>query len=294
MSEPIKPEQLPRWVPGVVTLDSGHLGWEGLYLRGYRYGPSDVPVPPMRDYMIVVYGRGTTPMARQCDSRWRNERVGPGSVSLLTHRVHSHWRWSEGIEVNHLYLSPREMARIGSDVFDRDVEDVELFDVLRADDPILASMVWNLAGEASGPGVGGRLYADAVMVQASVHVLRNYANVVFRNQRRGGGLSPRQRRQLLEYIDANLSETMTLADLAAVAGLNQYCLGRRFRGEFGMPPHEFVVHERVAAAKRLLRRGDDPLKAIAARCGFSDQSHMTRVFRRLAGTTPGRYRRESR
>lgn len=294
MTDPIKPEQLPRWVPGEITLDSGALGWQGMYLRGYRYGPSDVPVPPMQDYMIVVYGRGVTPMARQCDNRWRNERVVPGDVSLLTHRVHSHWRWSEGIEVNHLYLSPAELARVGSDVFDRDIEDVELFDVLKADDPCLAHMVWNLAAEASGPGVGGRLYADAVMLQTCVHVLRNYANVVFRTRDRAGGLSPRQRRQLLEYMRENLGAAITLADLAAVAGLSLYCLARRFRAEFGMPPHEFLVRERLDAAMRLLRRGDLPLKAVAAQCGFSDQSHMTRVFRRLTGITPGRYRSEQR
>lgn len=290
MTEPIRPEQLPRWVPGDLTLDSGPLGWEGMYLRGYRYGPSDVPVPPMRDYMIVVYGRGVTPMARQCESRWRNERVTPGDVSLLTHRVHSHWRWSEGIEVNHLYLSPTHLARVGADVFDRDVEDVELFDVLKADDPCLAQMVWSLVAEASGPGVGGRLFADAVMTQTCVHVLRNYANVVFRARQPGGDLSPRQRRQLVEYIHENIGENIALADLAAVTGLSMYCFARRFRAAFGVPPHEYVLRERIDHARRLLRRSDLALKVVAARCGFSDQSHMTRLFRRRLQVTPAQYR----
>ena len=51
MAELITPDELPRWVPGDVTLDSAPLGWDGVRLRGYRYAPLDVPVPAMQQYM---------------------------------------------------------------------------------------------------------------------------------------------------------------------------------------------------------------------------------------------------
>ena len=64
----------------------------------------------MRDYLIVAYKDGATTMNRRSTGDWRNEHVAPGCVSLLTHAAQSHWRWSEDIEVTHLYLSPGTMA----------------------------------------------------------------------------------------------------------------------------------------------------------------------------------------
>lgn len=293
MNSPIQPEQLPHWVPGELTLDSIALDWQGMRLRGYRYNPSDVAVPPMRDYMIVVYGRGTTPMSRLCESRWRNERVHPGSVSLLTDQVSSHWRWDEQIDVTHFYLSPEQLTKVGHEVFDREVADVELMDVLRVDDARLAHMVWELRSEAAGPGMGGRLYAEAVLNQACVHILRNYVNVKFKPVGGAGRLSLRQQRQVLEYIYANIGCNIQLADIAHVAGLSVYCFARYFRASLGVPPHEYVLKVRLEYAKKLLIETHLPLKAVAAQSGFSDQSHMTRLFRARLDITPGQMRGKS-
>lgn len=291
MTEPITPDQLPAWVPGRLTFDTDDLDWGGMRLRGWHYAPSDVFVPGMRDYMIVAYGRGVSPMARQCVSRWRNECVAPGNISLLTHCMQAHWRWSQDVEVTHLYLSPDQLTRVAADVFDRDVSDVQLHDLLKAEDGYLCGLVQQLAEEARGPGLGGRLFADAVLNQACVHILRHYADVAFRAPGGvGGGLSPRQRRQLLEYIHANLHRNMALSELAGVAGLSVYAFARRFRAAFGAPPHAFVLDQRIDAARRLLEESELPLKCVADRCGFADQSHMTRSFRRRFDRTPGQCR----
>ena len=55
MSEPITPDELPRWVPGELTVDSTPLGWNGVRLRGYRYPPLDVQIPALNEYGIVLY-----------------------------------------------------------------------------------------------------------------------------------------------------------------------------------------------------------------------------------------------
>src|ERR1700761_2745516 len=158
MSELITPDDLPRWVPGELTLDSAPLGWEGVRLRSWRYTGLDVPIPGLQDYMIVVYQDGATPMNRRCTGDWRLERVGPGSISLLTHAAQSHWRWGDDIEVTHLYLSPTTVADVAAEAYDRHIRDVELFDVLRADDPVLSGIAASLGREAQEAGLGGRLY----------------------------------------------------------------------------------------------------------------------------------------
>jgi hypothetical protein len=71
----IVPDQLPRWVPGQLTVHSPDVGWDGVSVRGYRYAGSDVEVPPIRDYMIVAYLRGKTLSTRRAAAG-----RGPGVV----------------------------------------------------------------------------------------------------------------------------------------------------------------------------------------------------------------------
>ena len=291
MTGVITPDELPAWVPGVSTVDSAPLGWEGVRVRRWRYTGLDVPIPGLSDYMIVAYKQGATLMNRRCTGDWRNEHVAPGAVSLLTHAAQSHWRWREDIEVMHLYLSPAVMARIAADAYDRHIKDVELRDVLRADDPVLGGIAASLDREASESGVGCRLYVDALKNQACVHILRRYANVVFRDEGRSGGFSRAQARMLESYVEEHLERSLSLEELAGVVGLSAFHFARKFREEFGCPPYAYVMRERIERAKAQLANPAIPLKAVAAACGFSDQSHMTRLFRRATGLTPAEFRR---
>jgi len=290
VSELIAPDDVPRWVPGELTMDSAPLGWDGVRLRSYRYTPLDVSVPALQDYLIIFYQDGTTPMNRRCTGTWRNERVAPGCISLLTHAAQSHWRWSEEIEVTHIYLSPAALREVAADAYGRHIRDVELFDVLKTEDTVLSTIASGLARESRESGLGGRLYVDSLKNQTCVHMLRHYASVAFREPSSYGGLSRAQCRLLTEYVEGNLDRNISLADLAGVVQLSVFHFMRKFRADFGCPPHAYVMQRRMEHARRQLARRDIPLKVVAANCGFSDQSHMTRLFRRLLGTTPAGYR----
>ena len=73
----IAPDELPAWLPGTLTVRSPEQGWDGVAVRGYRYGASDVEVPPLRDHVVVAYRRGTTPMRRSVDGTWTAEHAPP-------------------------------------------------------------------------------------------------------------------------------------------------------------------------------------------------------------------------
>ena len=95
-------------------------------------------------------------------------------------------------------------------------------------------------------------------------------------------------RRAMEYIRAQLGDSITLADLAAHADLDKFHLCRAFRTQIGLPPHTYLTHLRIARAKELLLRG---VRAsdVAPLVGLYDQAQLTRHFRRLVGTTPARY-----
>jgi len=83
---------------------------------------------------------------------------------------------------------------------------------------------------------------------------------------------------------------VSLAELAGVAGLSRFELLRRFRQQNGLTPHAFQRDRRIDRARAMLGAGEPPA-AVAAACGFADQPHLSRVFKRLVGVTPGAYAR---
>ena len=93
-----------------------------------------------------------------------------------------------------------------------------------------------------------------------------------------------------DYLEAHYSENIALETLAGVAGVSPFHLARLFRAQTGLPPHAYLVHVRVRQAKRLLAQGESITQAALA-TGFTDQSHLTRWFKRIMGVTPGQYAR---
>jgi AraC family transcriptional regulator len=106
-----------------------------------------------------------------------------------------------------------------------------------------------------------------------------------------GGLAPWQIRKVTSHIEAHLDRSIRNEDLAALVRLNASHFGRAFRNSFGEPPHEYVIRRRVERAQGLMLSTDAPLSAIALDCGLADQSHLTRLFRRVAGESPRAWRR---
>src|SRR6056297_3652451 len=178
-------EELPDWVPGKVLLASDGQNWKNIGLRSYHYHGQDVVVPAMRDFMLVSYNTGTTPMQRRFDGRWKRETLGPGAASLLTRSQQAYWTWHEPIDVTHVYLSGSLVAEVASEVMDCTVSEVTLDDVLRTDDPVMSSAADAIAREARTRGLGGALYVDSVARGLIIHLLRSYASVRTRAPDRG-------------------------------------------------------------------------------------------------------------
>lgn len=89
-----------------------------------------------------------------------------------------------------------------------------------------------------------------------------------------------------DYLAADLLAPPTLTELARTAGLSKFQLLRRFEKAFGLTPHAWLLQKRAERARSLIRSGAG-LAQVAAACGFADQSHMTRLFARQFGFTPG-------
>ena len=101
--------------------------------------------------------------------------------------------------------------------------------------------------------------------------------------------APGDVRHVRERLAGDLLNAPTLSELASIAGLSKYQVLRRFEKTYGLPPHAWLVQERAERARGLIRAGGS-LALAAASAGFADQSHMSRVFLRHFGFTPGAWK----
>jgi AraC-like DNA-binding protein len=113
------------------------------------------------------------------------------------------------------------------------------------------------------------------------------------NTLRRGGLAVWQARRALEYIEANLVSRMAIRDVADSVALSKAHFSRAFKQSLGSSPIAYVMARRIERAKLMMTSTRETLASIAQQCGFADQSHFNRYFRRLVGMSPGLWRRLS-
>jgi AraC family transcriptional regulator len=111
---------------------------------------------------------------------------------------------------------------------------------------------------------------------------------------RGRWLLAWQAHKVRDYIDSHITGPILVADLCALIQRSEAHFSRSFKGAFGESPHSFVIRRRVELAAQCMLTTDASLSDIASRCGFADQAHLCRHFRRSVGQTPAAWRRVHR
>jgi AraC-like DNA-binding protein len=140
----------------------------------------------------------------------------------------------------------------------------------------------------------GEIYASAVGLAIAARLLgHDHRHDPFRPKRSCGALPRWRLRRALEYIDANLAESISLGDLAAVTGLSPMHFAAQFRMSTGIRPHEYLLRRRVERSRELLLQHDSSIVDVALSVGFQTQSHFTTVFKRFVGATPHQWRRST-
>lgn len=135
-----------------------------------------------------------------------------------------------------------------------------------------------------------RLEQQSLLVEVLSAILLHYADAKLRSIR---SHKEHQAVQLIkEYLHENFRANISLEQLVEITNLNRSYLIRVFRQAVGMPPYSYLTQVRVEKAKQCLRQGMTVADTAIA-VGMSDQSHLTRHFKRILGITPGYYRNMS-
>jgi AraC family transcriptional regulator len=104
-------------------------------------------------------------------------------------------------------------------------------------------------------------------------------------------LLPWQASRVREYVERNLAQAIRVSDLSALVFRTAAHFSRAFKRSFGLTPHAYVLRRRIELASQLMVESNMPLSQIALRCGFNDQAHLCKRFRKHTGATPAAWRR---
>ena len=194
---------------------------------------------------------------------------------------------SGGYVYRTLYPNPDWLARISEDIGSR--ARIPFLKGAVLHDPILAARLsrFHKALAEQAP----RVERESLLLEAMARLVSRHADTQV-TPRPAGEERPAVRKAR-EYIEANFANELSLFTLSGMVALSPYYFARAFENETGLPPHAYLEGVRVQKARECLDRGET-IVSTALSVGYSDQSHLTRRFKRFLGITPGQYIRECR
>ncbi|WP_426960095.1 helix-turn-helix transcriptional regulator [Muricoccus radiodurans] len=274
---------------GIVLSAGSGAAWRSLLLRRYL-APAvidEIVLPASDDQVIVLVTDACFGIESRAEGRWHGARYQTGSLGMTApgYETVLRWRGEAPNETLHLHLPAATLRRVATDLSGADPARAAMPNALAYRDPLVAQVMLGLS-EALRSGAP-ELYAEASGELLAAHLLLRHAGL---RPRAPSSVPERRLRQLDAFMRAHLAEPLTLAGLAREAGMSPFHLLRSFRRVHGETPIRRLTRLRMEAARKYLEAGQEPVSAVAFRCGYDNPSHFATAFRRIVGVSPSAYR----
>ncbi|CAN7522732.1 AraC family transcriptional regulator [Rhizobium rhizogenes] len=269
-----------------VLLSSRHLGWAGLDAELLHIRAGRTYVPGLTSHRLGVhFGRAVNAHC-QCDGRYSRRIQKHGDIDVVPAGLDGWWEDDTDCTILRLSIGP-ELFSTAATAMGHNPETVSLAPKFQLRDARVESIAWAIKTELEASVPSDRLYAETLALALAVRLVENENPSGGEKPATRRSLSALQRRRLGDFIEDHIDQSLSLTDLAVVAGLSISHLKPLFRASFGMPMHQYVLTRRVERARLMLLSEDMPLSQVALETGFAHQSHMAHWMRRILGITPG-------
>jgi AraC family transcriptional regulator len=274
-----------EWRVSGNSLQTVHVGIEYLSMPS-----STLELPPLAEHTIAIARTHQSRQVNQFDASEYDGVQHPGEFWLLPAGVPAFCHWESPDEGLVLTIHPKALQQVAAETECLNPDKVELRSVLSDHDPQLEAIARSFHAEMTHTGIGGRLYSESLANLFNIHLLRNYCTQPLALRTHEGGLSQHSLRQVLDYIHSYLDRDLNLDAFANLANMSKYHFIALFKQSTGMTPHQYVIQQRIKRAQELLGDRKLSISEISLACGFANQSHFTRLFRKHTGVPPKAYR----
>lgn len=272
-----------------VTLSSKAEHWQDLRVEQQYLPASETPQMTSIGDLICVHLSAPLLVEYQETDKWRNCLMKPGDLFIIPDGASHAARWQEEGEAIIMALEPDLISKIAPEAVKE--QKVELIRAKGQSDGLITNIALAFKEELESGGSGGKLYRDSLTNALVAKLLRSHS-VTYATYEPVGGLSKRKLNQVIDYVQAHLTEEISLTQMAGVAGLSQFHFSRMFKESVGISPNRYVNNCRVEKAKLLLMQEQLAINKISAACGYKNPSYFIRQFRKITGVTPKVYQGE--
>lgn len=272
-----------KWLPQVF--DYGRTV-DGLALQ-LRSDPAGVlEVPELPSVLVAIHVGAASRISCHRGGESHSGSAVHGDIDIIPAHTAARWEMHDQHDTALILGLPTALLHTVAEEQGFDARRVEIRNRFQIRDAQLENIGWALKTEMQSNYPSGRLYVDSLGVSVASRLLSAYSSIAERLPERNGGLGGRRLKQTLAYIEENLAEDVTLAQLASHAGISASHFKTLFRQSAGVPLHQYVIQRRIDRAKDLLMQGKLSIAEIALATGFSHQSHLARHLRRASGLSP--------
>lgn len=277
--------------PGIVThlISSSHgKSWRGFFVRESGPVASDERDIILLKHAVFLQLNEPGQIAWSADNQQINKVIEPGQVSVCpANKLHSGSFRHNGRHITVLFEPGFLVQAVENDGAPPEVDLRWEFGI---DSPALRELILLLYAESTRAGADDHRYANAIARLIAIHLVKHHSAGSSKFVKRGG-LSPVRLKKVKDYIEDTIGGDISLQALASVAGLSLFHFSRAFRQSTGLSPFQYILKSRVSRARDLLLAPFARIQDVALECGFCDQAHLTRHFKRFTGTTPAAFAR---
>ncbi|WP_213291146.1 AraC family transcriptional regulator [Bradyrhizobium sp. sGM-13] len=249
-------------------------------------------VGPMADHVLMTFPSGSLCFERRTGKSVVVGTARPGTVTVIPAGSTSRWEIPESLNVIHLYLPQTTLERVALEAGTASPGD--LMDRSAHPDPITSRLLLSAADVLEGSAALDALFRQQLTDLLATRLLAAHAGSPVAIQPVIGGLSPTALRRAIERLRSDADADVSLAALAADAGLSRFHFCRAFKESTGLSPHAWLRQHRLEQAMNMLRDTDESVVSVAAALGYSSQTAFAAAFRKLTGETPSDWRRRIR
>jgi AraC family transcriptional regulator len=267
------------------------LGWSSAFASMQRERPYEGKLHAVSDCLMVLHRGGPVDITYNLGGRAVARHIPKGGVFFLPAGQECDVSLRGALDSTHIYLR----SELFADEENGDRSRIDgLAPLLGERDAVLEHLATAIGDTISESLPASSLFVDPIAKAiANRFVALNYHKPAPDLVHRANRLTRNQLQRIRDFVEAHLDTDIRLNMMAGICGLSTEYFLRVFKASFGISPYQYVLNLRVERAKTLLGDAEHSLAEIALQCGFSHQEHMTRMFRRFTGVTPGRYRRAS-
>lgn len=266
--------------------------WKNIHLAHYQLPAIEIPEITGIQHMISLPSwKQPTELEVVIDGKRHRLQQDPnetGYIEMIPVYTPVRAKTSHACELTHCYLDPTFLAHAAYE--SANPEQVELKLVLPKPDLLVWQIVLALKTVLETDATNSCFYAESMATALAAHLLRNYSTRKHILQEYEDGLPKYKLKQALEYMNAHLSENVSLAAISDELGISQFHFCRLFKQSTGMTPHAYLIQQRVERSKQLLKQKECRMLDIAMiACGFANPSHFAKHFRRHTGISPSSF-----